>query len=111
MEKRRVYVMMNPSLGGLDSYGNPYMKPQPKAAGGAVSGGLPYWVGEIGPELFVPAQAGSIVPAGAAGAITINSHVTVNGHVLSHQQELARVVGDALMHSLRASGVRLPSGA
>ena len=30
--------------------------------GGPVSGGVPYLVGEKGPEIFVPASAGSIVP-------------------------------------------------
>ena len=33
-----------------------------KAAGGPVSGGTPYIVGERGPELFVPSNSGAIVP-------------------------------------------------
>jgi len=33
-----------------------------KAAGGPVSGGTPYVVGEKGPELFVPGSSGSIIP-------------------------------------------------
>lgn len=41
-----------------------------RAAGGPVSGGRPYIVGERGPELFVPATAGAIVPNGAGGGIT-----------------------------------------
>ena len=35
---------------------------QPKAAGGPVSGGSPYLIGERGPELFVPSGSGTIVP-------------------------------------------------
>jgi hypothetical protein len=35
-----------------------------KAAGGPVSGGTPYIVGERGPELFVPQASGNIVPNG-----------------------------------------------
>jgi hypothetical protein len=35
--------------------------------GGPVAGGVPYLVGERGPELFVPAAAGRIVPSGALG--------------------------------------------
>lgn len=35
-----------------------------KAAGGPVTGGRPYIVGERGPELFVPGRSGSIVPNG-----------------------------------------------
>jgi hypothetical protein len=33
-----------------------------KAAGGPVTGGMPYKVGEAGPEMFVPSQNGYIVP-------------------------------------------------
>lgn len=36
--------------------------PQYRAAGGWVEGGAPYIVGERGPELFVPRNAGTIVP-------------------------------------------------
>lgn len=38
-----------------------------KALGGPVSGGTPYIVGEQGPELFVPASNGTIVPNNAMG--------------------------------------------
>lgn len=39
----------------------------PKAAGGPVSGGSAYLVGEQGPELFVPGTSGSIIPNGGSG--------------------------------------------
>ena len=35
---------------------------EPRALGGPVSAGTPYMIGERGPELFVPAQSGHIVP-------------------------------------------------
>ena len=35
---------------------------KPKAAGGPVSGNSPYLVGEQGPELFMPAGSGTIIP-------------------------------------------------
>ena len=38
-----------------------------RADGGPVSSGQPYMVGERGPELFVPKQAGSVVPNEALG--------------------------------------------
>lgn len=48
-----------------------------KAAGGPVAAGVPYMVGEQGPEMFVPRTPGQIVPNGrSAGGNTIN--VTVN---------------------------------
>jgi len=49
---------------------------QHRAAGGPVSGGTPYMVGERGPELFVPSSGGRIVSnnalAGAGGGMTLN---------------------------------------
>jgi len=52
-----------------------------RAAGGPVSSGSPYIVGEQGPELFVPKYSGSIVPnhalGGEGGGQTIN--MTFNG--------------------------------
>ena len=44
------------------------------ATGGPVIGGVPYTVGERGPETFVPGSSGSILPNGAGG----NNSVTVN---------------------------------
>ena len=38
-----------------------------RAAGGDVLGGMPYRVGEQGPELFVPDTAGMVVPNGGWG--------------------------------------------
>jgi len=50
-----------------------------RAAGGPVSGGTAYLVGERGPELFVPKNAGNIVPNAAANsgsrAVVINMNV------------------------------------
>jgi TP901 family phage tail tape measure protein len=36
-----------------------------RAAGGPVAGGMPYVVGELGPELFIPKQGGTIIPTTA----------------------------------------------
>jgi lambda family phage tail tape measure protein len=43
-----------------------------RAAGGPVSAGRAYTVGESGPETFVPTGAGSIVPGGGATSVTYN---------------------------------------
>jgi hypothetical protein len=45
-------------------------RPPGMAAGGPVSAGSPYLVGERGPELFVPSTSGTVVPN--AGAMTFN---------------------------------------
>ena len=75
-----------------------------RAVGGPVASGSPYWVGERGPELFVPKTSGSIVPAGATGGVTVN----VYGSVLSTQRELATLVEEAMMRTYRQGGNRQP---
>lgn len=49
-----------------------------RQGGGPVSAGTPYWVGERGPELFVPRRSGTVVPAHQVGgqAPVINVYVT-----------------------------------
>lgn len=42
-----------------------------EAEGGPVSGGKPYIVGEVGPELFVPNTGGTIVPNNKLGGNTV----------------------------------------
>lgn len=50
-----------------------------RAAGGPVSGGQPYIVGEKGPELFVPGRSGSIVPNNElATSSTNNTTININ---------------------------------
>jgi hypothetical protein len=78
-----------------------------RADGGPVSAGAPYLVGERGPELFVPAANGSIVPHGA-GAVYVSAPITVNGPVLGSDAALQRAVEAAVLNGLRNAGVRLP---
>lgn len=54
-----------------------------KAAGGPVSGGRPYVVGERGPELFVPGSSGGIVPNHALGGGSQVINIVVDGKVLA----------------------------
>lgn len=49
-----------------------------RAAGGPVSAGTPYVVGERGPELMVPGSSGTIMPAGSWGGGTV-VNVSFNG--------------------------------
>jgi phage-related protein len=65
-----------------------------RAAGGSVSAGTPYVVGERGAELFVPSSNGTIVPNGGMGS-TIN--VTVNGAI--DAEGTARTIVDVLNRS------------
>lgn len=49
-----------------------------RATGGPVSPGRPYWVGERGPELFVPASAGQVAAPASAGGRDVRVAITVN---------------------------------
>lgn len=60
-----------------------------RAAGGPVSSGLPYWVGEKGPELFVPGMSGAIVPAGGFGGGTLRVQAPIVVQ-LSNMREIHR---------------------
>jgi hypothetical protein len=65
-----------------------------RAAGGAVSAGKSYVVGERGAEMFVPSSNGTIVPNGGMGS-TIN--ITVNGAI--DAEGTARTIIDVLNRS------------
>lgn len=59
----------------LDSSFNQYLA-NPKAAGGPVSGGSPYLIGEKGPELFVPSGSGTIIPNNGLSSMGSTTNVT-----------------------------------
>ncbi len=62
-----------------------------RATGGPVSPGRAYRVGERGPELFVPASAGSVAAApAAAGPREVRVAITVNAGAGEAPQALAR---------------------
>ena len=63
--------------GGIFSGAGPYKFPG-KAAGGPVSAGSPYVVGEKGPELFVPGKSGTIIPNNKLGMGDANVVVNVD---------------------------------
>ena len=60
-----------------------------RATGGPVAPGRPYWVGERGPELFVP-TAGGRVETGLGGAREIRMSIVVNAPAGEAPQALAR---------------------
>lgn len=77
------------SIPGVTGFTPPRHKnPNARAAGGPVSPGAAYLVGEKGPELFVPQRSGTIVPNTAmpGGVMTPVQNViqlTVSGRVLA----------------------------
>jgi hypothetical protein len=71
-----------------------------KARGGMVSGGLPYLVGEAGPEIFTPTVSGSIIPNDRAAAmmgggptrVTVNNYTDSKPEVQERQMAGERVL-------------------
>ncbi len=74
-----------------------------KAAGGAVNVGGAYLVGERGPEVFVPRQAGEI-GAGASGAVNVHFHLAagVDASVITRNQgQIAAAIARAVAYGRR----------
>jgi len=61
-----------------------------RATGGPVSPGRPYWVGERGPELFVPTSAGSVAVPGTGGGREVRVAITVNAGADTAPRALAQ---------------------
>ena len=75
-----------------------------RATGGPVSPGRPYWVGERGPELFVPTSAGQVAANVPGGARDVRVSITVNAAggeapraLAQSSRQVARAVRAALM--------------
>ena len=66
-----------------------------RAAGGPVMAGLPYWVGERGPELFVPGNNGGvIIPNDESMAIAHGRNVTITQNIytqIDYEEAAARI--------------------
>jgi len=90
------------AVGGGGSSGGgwgPVLAPQGLAAGGPVSPGRAYLVGELGPELFVPRQGGQIVPSGA-GNTYITMHIQTPD-VAGFRASQAQILQDAHREAAR----------
>jgi len=66
-----------------------------RAAGGPVSAGQAYVVGEQGPELFIPSVSGAIAP-------TAGPSITNVFHLVDTESNLARRVSEVIMRQVRA---------
>jgi phage-related minor tail protein len=79
-----------------------------RANGGPVSAGRAYLVGERGPEIVMPASAGTVVPNHALGgmAVTVNVAAGVTrGEVTNAVQLGMQHVESTIMQRLRAARV------
>lgn len=83
----------------------PIDPPPGRASGGSVFPGMPYIVGERGPELMVPKTAGTIVPNDKMGGVTVQNNITLmapKGTVSeATQSQVANRVGRATATAMR----------
>ena len=68
-----------------------------RARGGRVSGGHPYLVGEMGPELFIPGESGGILSNRATsqvggGVVNYNISVTANGDPAEAGRQIVKAI-------------------
>jgi len=98
-----------PFIGGfLPAQGTRTKRESGRAAGGPVTGGQQYMVGERGPELFVPNQSGSIVPNNSLGG-QVNVTVQAGAFLGSSDdaREFARRIYGALNDEAKRRGTVL----
>ena len=78
-----------------------------KAAGGPVTGGQTYVVGEKGPELFTPTSSGHITPNDELGGSTnIVVNVDASGSDVEGDQEGGRELGERLAAAIQSELIK-----
>lgn len=77
-----------------------------RAAGGPVSAGSAYLVGEEGPELFVPGRSGSIAPNGAGNTYIIDARGADMAAVARIERSLIALAGPGVVERRAISAQR-----
>lgn len=98
---------VNTALGGIPGLGSFFGGG--RAAGGPVSGGTPYMVGEKGPELFVPNTSGNIVPndkLGNGGATNVVVNVDAKGSSASGDTAAGKQLGGLIGAAVQAELIK-----
>lgn len=72
--------------------------------GGPVTGGLPYLVGEDGPEIFMPSASGTIIPNGGFRGMGSTVNITVNAGMGADGARVGEAVVKAIRQYERTSG-------
>jgi hypothetical protein len=89
------------SGGFLGAIGGFFSKLGKRAAGGPVGAGMPYLVGELGPELFVPNVSGYVQPNGGGG-VSMNVSIDARGATNPAQMLVAmKLAKDAAIAQIR----------
>lgn len=76
-----------------------------RATGGSVSADRPYWVGERGPELFVPSGAGRIEPV-KSGDRQVRIAINVNGGAKADAPQALRQSSRQIARAVRSALIK-----
>lgn len=77
------------------------------AGGGSVSAGVPYVVGERGPELFVPQTSGQIIPTAGGGSQNVRVEIVNNsGQPMAVKSSQAQVNPQELVIGIVIDGIQ-----
>jgi hypothetical protein len=82
-----------------------------RAAGGPVSAGKNYLVGERGPEIFSPSASGSIIPNHRAGGSVSNDNRTITINITASPGMNERTLADLVLARLDGRQAALAGGA
>ena len=108
---REKFVGLGSSIKGVFTGGD---SPAPidgaRAAGGPVSAGKNYLVGERGPEIFSPSSSGSIIPNHRAGSVS-NDNRTINITINASPGMNERTLADLVLARLDGRQAALAGGA
>jgi len=62
--------------------------PRPSAGGGDIQAGMPYYVGETGPELFIPSRSGTMIPNKDLGGFNNQPQIVYNGPYIAQMSAI-----------------------
>jgi hypothetical protein len=109
---REKFASLGSSIKGVFTGGD---SPAPidgaRAAGGPVSAGKNYLVGERGPEIFSPSSSGSIIPNHRAGGSVSNDNRTINITINASPGMNERTLADLVLARLDGRQAALAGGA
>jgi hypothetical protein len=109
---REKFVGLGSSIKGVFTGGD---SPAPidgaRAAGGPVSAGKNYLVGERGPEIFSPSSSGSIIPNHRAGGSVSNDNRTITINITASPGMNERTLADLVLARLDGRQAAIAGGA
>ena len=109
---REKFASLGSSIAGVFTGGDaPAPVDGARAAGGPVSAGKNYLVGERGPEIFSPSSSGSIIPNHRTGGSVSNDNRTITINITASPGMNERTLADLVLARLDGRQAALAGGA